>query len=156
MNISFVTTRKTMREAQIDGVLHEINRRRFKGVFTIAKSHEGFWEMGHVTGILFALDVTLITRRRLHLKGIPGTFCSWVSWVFLEEIAKAVDGVCGDEGIPDRWRPDPQGPQFVTFLEYWDHTHGFMRNEKDCLSLRTWVEAQIKFWPEDLRQLAGI
>lgn len=155
MNHAFVTIKGSLSAAKIDAALREINARRFKGIFLVTRESDVWWEIRHpVDGNWrFSLTVAIDTRRKLHTRKAHGYFGSWMQNVFQEELAQALNGRCSDEGIPDRWDPDPQ--KYPTFRAYWAALHEGMSDTPESAALFERVfQREVADWPEDLKPFA--
>jgi hypothetical protein len=155
VNHSFITVKGSVSRGKVDLVLHEINARRFNGVFVVSRSGDSWWDVIHATaGWPYRLDVWVENNRRVEMRKALGDFGSWMQAVFQEELALVINGRCGDQGISERWDPEPG--KFPTFRSYWDVLHeGFDMSPAGAAFIRGIFRVHVAAWPKDLQALAG-
>jgi hypothetical protein len=155
VNHSFITVKGSVSRGRVDTVLHEINARRFNRAFVVSRTGDRYWEITHATaGWPYKLSVWVHNNRRVEMRKAPGDFGSWMQAVFQEELALAINGRCGDEGISERWDPEPN--KFPTFRSYWDVLHeGYDMLPAEALFINGLFKTHVAAWPQDLQALAG-
>jgi len=131
-NHGFVFTRKKLSKDRLQEALQKVNQDRFKGRMEIER--DGDWNPGKP---LFKIKLTddihiffwLSTPHKVeHRHGPGGDFRWWVESVFANDLALTWDGWLGDEGVPERWKPEQD--KFPTLRSYMKAMYKWHRKDK--------------------------
>lgn len=126
-NHAFASSKRDLSFPVLDAALKEVNVRRFNGVFVIDPGSDTWWDVQHhsfVDGTRtwpIGLSITLRTKRMIQFKKSPGDLGNWVQFVFQNELAAKFRGKCSDEGVCEKWPPEPNRAH--NLKEYWDWVH---------------------------------
>lgn len=153
MNHAFATSKGTLTPDKVAAVLHEVNIRRFNGFFTIIQQGHS-WIIRHPdeSKWQYLCSVWLETKRKVGFRRSLGDFAFWMQWVFQEEIAFTYKGRCSDEGVSEKWNPEPG--KFPTFKAFWYEVRGPWKDETEIeVALRDHLWEKTKeHLPQELHQ----
>lgn len=151
-NHGYITSKKNFKKEQILLDLQEINERRFKGLLKIETLFDGkqwliyFGEEKdkYINGI----DFWLASRRKIEHRH-EDFFLYYMEVVFSEELGKKYDGILSDEGIDDKWKPNPKKyPTYKSWLKLKYSSNYWIKNNElaqECM------ECELAHAPEELR-----
>lgn len=121
MNHSFLTLRnKTFKPDIVDFQLRKIVSEKWGTAFIIERN-DTFWEVKHPTEPGLGTSLWIETSRKLEFRRGYKQFASWVESYIRESLGIYFGAICGDEGIPDRWKPDPT--KFPDYKSYFELLH---------------------------------
>jgi hypothetical protein len=108
-NIAYITTRKHVKSYDMMSLLQDINQRRFDGKMTIRDHCEG-WEISyqHWENAWETIWIHPESTRKVGAKHPHSVWMPYVFVVFLEELGALTNGVMSDEGVSERWKPNPK------------------------------------------------
>ena len=147
MNHAFVTVRHRAIDPEVvDREIRRLASEVFGGQLDIERDEGGRGWRLRFRGTDYGLGVWFRTNRRLELrKGLGGDITSWLQSVVQNEVGWVVGGRLSDEGLPDRWEPEPE--KFATFRVYFDLING---HAPKWLKSRVW-KGTLGRAPEGLR-----
>jgi len=156
MNHSFITFKGGVSANKVDALLREINGRRFRGLFVVRNHYNKTWDVRYfISSCPVYFTVYLCNQRKIELRPSIGQFNYWVHSEFQEELAYALKGKCGNEGLTDRW--DPETNKYPTFMDYnrdcWKDSGLGTKEMKYLLSLCLKEKYQLR--EEGLRDFYG-
>ena len=128
-NHGFVTTRRILRFDRVHADLSEIVQRRFKGKMQINGPHEEdgvvMWVMQpckeSISGIVHGFQVWLSTSRKLEFRHPFNDWAFWAQVVVINELGARYNGIISDEGVSEKWKPDPK--KYPTYKSWADARH---------------------------------
>lgn len=128
-NHGFVSSKRNFKKEQIILDLQEINQRRFKGLLTIVDSKwgdNGSWfisypEHSHPNGF----NIWIRSAKKLEHRHTHG-WSFYLEVAFSEELCYKYNGILSDEGITEKWKPDPS--KHLTYTDWLDDKFGYYKN----------------------------
>jgi len=153
MNHTFVTVKGSLSKNKLHDILLKINEKYYNNLFTII-NNGNYWEIQYKDYWQYRIQITIDSKRKLHIRPSPGKFSGWMETVFQNEIAFQLKGTCSCEAFSEKWKPVEN--KYPTYRSYWS-----MLCEQNILKLEDWqficymYEKEIKCWPEELKILAG-
>lgn len=157
MNHTIITFRGRISEDKLDTALREINERRFKGLFTVEKMSDVWWEIKYPDSYDFTLVVEKDTQRKVNIRRSLGEFGAWMEFVFQNELGASLKGRCGDQCCEERRDPNPA--KALDFRAWWDLVHNFLDPKIDPQEVFDRIAVRFALyvakWPEPLQQFAG-
>jgi hypothetical protein len=155
-NHGWITARKNLKPQEVLKDLQEINERRFKGLLTITETElgEGGWSIdfnqeGRVG--LNGFDIWICSPRKLEHRHANG-WAFYLEVVFTNELGAKYDATLSDEGIDDKWKPNPK--KYPTYRAWLDVLHSTLKKKKSIKYKQFYkeiIDIEMKWAPEELR-----
>ncbi|CAB4196819.1 hypothetical protein UFOVP1290_339 [uncultured Caudovirales phage] len=126
-NHGFITTKKNLKKDNILLDLHEINQRRFKSSLSIEETNwsgRGAWYISYkVPGQDYreGFHIWLTSSRKIEHRHAHN-FAAYLETSFTEELGVKYNATMSDEGISDKWKPDPE--KYKTYKLYYNEIYG--------------------------------
>lgn len=102
--------------AKIGALIREIVSEKWGSVVTVENVGEQYWRIQSELSDSFSLDIWIQSTRTIEMRKGPGTASSWLQTFVQEHLAERLGGLCGSEGVQERWVPTPQ--RFYTYDMY--------------------------------------
>ena len=156
-NHGFIVSKKNFKADQIRKDLEEINRRRFKGLLKIEDSQwgdKGAWFVSYqAEGWEYptGFNIWITSQRKIEHRHAHG-WGFYIELVFVEELGAKYNATFSDEGISNRWKPDPaKYPNYKAWLSIqYEHSKN-SKNKAVRVMAKQVIASELKMVPKELR-----
>jgi hypothetical protein len=124
MNHAFITVRgKLPSPEQIETMLKEIVAHKWGDALVVTSDGDSRWSLDAAVDpkFLFGLGVWIAGAQKIEMRKSPGDLSSWLQAYVQSALAVRIQGLCGDEGIDNRWEGTPE--EYDTFEKWWAAGH---------------------------------
>lgn len=105
-NIAYVTTKKHVKSYDVFSLLEKINEKRFGGKMVITQGAKFAWDISH-PDIIDSLWFHRDSAKKIACKHPHDPWMRYVFIVYQEELGLLTEGIMSDEGVSERWSPNP-------------------------------------------------
>lgn len=152
-NHGFVSSKKHFKKEQVLLDLQEINERRFKGLLKIedgAYGNKGAWFVSYqdkgwnypVGFHIWIRSARMLEHRHTRSWGY------YIELVFAEEMGAKYNGIMSDEGISEKWKPEPG--KYSSYSTWLDILYEHAKTDVPDLYKRVF-KSELNLAPEILR-----
>lgn len=144
-NIAFITTKKHIKSYNVLEILQFINREKFDSKFIIEKGEGSSWHIKY-DGDWPAINFYCHGARKIGNKHPPGSWWSYIMYVFHNEFAVITNGILSDECCPEKWYPEKD--KYKCYADYLTKSFDYL----DAAGLDYVLKVEMKSCPKGMEK----